>query len=457
MSQLRARYLAADARGAPAERRDLRPEVVALLHRAEEAAATELQARLAQMLGVLDTSLGEFATAAQWLEKAFFLADAAGDHGLAFDSALGRAMVSGPFVGDPDDAWKWVRHARATNERLGDPLRATQLLLLEGDLHMGAADFAAARDVLERARALMPEDAPDWLVVSLYGSLGQLLAQDDDDGPCREAYGQAIDRARTYMGPTHADLIRPLMGIATCEMEPGLYPSAQAHLEEAIALAQQHGHELAEVFARGNLGLMLRNLQQPTGALREAVATRDGMVRLFGDDGIRVARANTNLAAAYADVGRFAEATETARAAIRFYDSQETPSSMRYGTDLTLTWARLELGDEDLVPDLERLVAEAPSDTYRIEATITLAQAYLAQGRVDDVVRLLAPVYPLDAELPPMSSQRFAEGRWLYARALAAKGESAPAAEQRLAALKLSREHDDDPRGIAERIAASPT
>lgn len=454
LSALRSAYLVAEARGALDDLRSLRSDALTLHDDAATAGATPLQARLAQMLGVLDAVLGEYRSGAQWQERAFFLAEASDRPGLAFDCALSRALTINAYLNDPQEASTWTRHAQAKLATLGDDNHRTiRLAVHEASLQLADGDPALAATTLMRAEALLPDPLPaDHTPVTLYNSLGQALALQSDHPGCRSAYTKALRHAEAQVGPDHPDLLPTLIGIATCEMDPEFYDDAQRHLERAVALAHERGRVLPEAYARGNLGLMHRNREYPTQSLDE-LRKSDALLRqLFESEDPRLAHSTLNLSEAYFNAGEYASAASTAAIAVRYY-ADNPDETFSYNARLGAALAALHLGSSGMAPRFERLVEEAPTDNFRADAVVGLVGALRASGRHAEIVDVAAAQYAQGAPLPAISNLHYAEGWLIFAQALDATGSAEQSRRELERALAFALPHAaHDPRGIVPRI-----
>ncbi len=454
VSRVRSAYLQILARGGRDQLPALRTEVLDVIARAEQAGARDENATLCHLVGVLDNARQDHESASEWFERAFFLAKDGASPSLAFDAAIANGVVLGLHRNQIDDAWRWLRHARAALGDRDDNDRRARLLLREGNLHTQTSDNQAALARFRGAEALLIGGVSDWLYSELFGAMGQLLALEEDEAGCRVAYGKAIESVERTRGSEHRDLLPLLVGISTCETDPSLIRVGLAHLDRALQLSLQHQDQGAEAVVRGNLGLFYGVLERPTASLQQ-LRLSDALVRRsFPENHPSVALSGYQLAAAYLGVGQWREATELAGVARHWYEQQPFDTgSFPFDCELVQAQADLMLGRPSMVDRFGELLTRAPVDQDRVEATIGLSQALLAEGRDDEVIAALAPLYVEGRAEPEISILRFAEGQAFYARALLARDDLTEARRQLDRALSIALPYAaDDPRNVVARI-----
>ncbi len=450
--RLRGSYLRWQARGDGSDPATLRAETRTMIERAEHGGAVLQQATLWHLLGVLDGPLDR-TTSRESFERAYFLAKDGKDPALAFDAAVATARVFGFFEQRTDEARRWIRHARVLVIDLDDPRRA-QLLRLEGDLQVATSEHAKALESFRRAEALLDPQARPESLADLYGSMGQVFAMLGDEKSCRETYARALRSIEQTYGPEHHELVRPLLGIAGCELEPEFHASGLAHLERGLALSLAHGSGLGEATARANLGLFHTMLEHPTAALHE-LSRADALLReQYPEEHPILARSAHDLAAAHLAVGHNAEASTIARSARRWFEDQANdPESFAFACELIEAQAQRGLGDPAMAKRFEDLLERAPDEPQRARARIALGEVLLAEGLLRQAITTLAPLYVDGAPMPEISILRVAEGRSFYAQALLARGDHTEGRRQLELAWTTAAPHaDDDPRGVTTGI-----
>jgi serine/threonine protein kinase/tetratricopeptide (TPR) repeat protein len=456
-SELTDAYLRAKADGDRERMQALRPQVRDAIAGAAAAGDTHTHADLLHTAGVIESDHGDFARAAASFEESYHVALGAGLEDLAFDAALDRSLVSAAFRADEEDSWRWARHARAVlAHRPHDDARAVALLVREGSLHLQKSEIDAADRALTEAAARAGDSVPAHLLISLHCDLGQLRAMQKELAGCLDGFSTALRIAETREGSESREVLRPLVGLATCKIQNGQSDDAERDLQRAIAIAERSGDRPAEAMAHGNLGLMYRNVQRPTAALRELLEADRSLREVYGGDHPEIARSASNVADAHAAVGHWEDAIASAHEAVRVAEAQaHAPGSIRYNAALTLAHAELELGAPSMVARMRALVDEAPTDNYRAEARIGLLQALLAEGRAEEALAIAEALHAgPTAEIPAMSRHRWAEGWLLHALACRQLGRAKESREALAKAGELAAElQADDPRGIVQRIA----
>lgn len=453
-SQLESRFVIAKARGLLGTLPELNDDLHAALQRARDSGATAIESDLAYVLGVFAVARGNAEQAVRAFDQAYFRARELGDVTSAFDAALACSMVEGLTLGDVNAAWRWSRYARAMRRGQKPDHREVSLLIQEGNLHLAGGDLDAAHDSLRAAERSLKPDSAEYLPIELYSSLGQLLSMQQDYAACRAAYQRAIDAVEQKFGVHHRELMRPLAGIATCELEDDDLPKARAHLERTIALAQQHDAPDAEAIARTNLGISLRYFVQPTEALNQLARAQVLVEANYPPTGGFAADAALNVAHAYEDTGRWDEAADNARRArhVLLTLPHDTSASVRE-CDRIVAHADWMRGRVDAQARLQALLREADEEEDRIAIAIDLAQGLAAQPA--EVITLLGWAFDARPDEAPIDELRFAEGALFYADALLATDQPARAKQQLRAALGQASPYEgDDPRRVVARIRA---
>ncbi len=450
-SELRIAYRSADARGATDELAQLRPRLVSAIDQASAGSAHGARAELTHMRASLDRTAGDHSAAERGFESAFDDAHEVGNSALAFDAALDRSHLAA-HLGRPQTAWRWLRHAQSTAQSLeASVARTIRLATREGDLHREASHLDAAAQAFDVAGTGWEAQVPATVAVQFHSSRGHLLELRADFEACRAAYMQGVQQAQSRMGPRHPELLRPLIGAALCEIRLRRGADALQHLQLAADIADSVGDPVAEATARGNLGLLHRNEGRPTRGL-EQLRRADALMRQrLPDHHVELAVSTTNLADAYAEVGRWEDARIAARRAKALWSHNDIEDGVGpYVCALTLAWARIMDRDPSVVGTIQALVRDAPNDDYRTRARIGLLRALVQQG---DDARAVVEGRSLFADSERIfSAAAAAEGLSLYGHALAREGQHDDAREQLTQALELAESLSDDPRGLEREI-----
>ena len=281
----------------------------------------------------------EHEAAADNLERASWLAAAAGDDHTAAEAATSLVFVLGDRLARMHDAEAWVGHARAALARLDDAEAIEARLASNiGMLRMAQGRAPEAKrayaEALDHARAAFGADDPATATAAHnYGMALFALGEFDE---AELLYREVIEIRETTLGPKH-----PLTASSRLILGPvlhrlGRYDEARAEVEAAAelseaALGATHRQTAA---AKINLAVML---QQRGEAERAAVLFEDALAALrsiHGDAHTAVADAEDGLGSALRSLGRIDEAREHMVAALAILRALLPAGSPRLGSSL---------------------------------------------------------------------------------------------------------------------------
>jgi tetratricopeptide (TPR) repeat protein len=313
-----------------------------------------LTAEVERAVGQAYERAARFDAATEHMQAALHLASAAGDDRVAAEAATDLVWLAGRHLSDVETAERWLPHAVAAVERLGDrPLHVAKLLNAQGLLAGLAGRVDEACTHYEEAHRLYAQELgsehPDTLTAIT--NLGAMEMQ-------RGAYARARD--------LHASVLRSLEGIY-----------GPLHPEIAIALIN-----LAN--ARTRLG----ELADATDDIERAIRIRRDAL---GEEHPEVATALNNLGAIQEARGMYEDAERTHRAALQIFKATLPADHPNIGASMTNVGSSLERQGklDDAIVALENgraILADAlPAEhPYLAYADVSLGAALRGAGRLQD-------------------------------------------------------------------------
>jgi tetratricopeptide (TPR) repeat protein len=326
-----------------------------------------LMAEAEHRLGELQNGAGKYKEAEATLVAAFTDARWSRHELVAVDAASLLAYVVGVNQGRHDDALFWARVAEAELGPTGQQTEAHASLLNNiGNIHAGKADYAVAREYLDRAIAIVSAlHGPDHLLGAKYrGNLVPVLTQ---LGRADEAIAMGTEVLRIYreqLGPDH-----PYVGVAHNNLCSSIFSTGDVDAAVDCFLAALGEHERAlgsdhpqVALTLNNLGAMLHVQGRHEEAYGYLVRARDVFAVAYPKDHPHVGGVELNLGKCASALGRNEEAVEHVRRALEV--REKTLGAMH---DDVLE-ARAELADA--------LLASGRSDDAlgEIEAALSVAQ-----------------------------------------------------------------------------------
>jgi tetratricopeptide (TPR) repeat protein len=266
-----------------------------------------LHARADLVVGSLLAAAGEYGTSAEDLERAYFVAEQAGDDVIAFEAAARLVTIVGNDLARPDDGRTWARHAEAACDRMGRPrLRRANLLSNLSRVEFEQGHYDEAYALVGEARQIYREHEPRGLrearatlnigaIQDARGHLDEAIATYEDAREMFRDIGAKLPEVATVTN--NLGIVRSKRG----EPETGLQL-----LKSALQLRREiYGEDHPEVAAAlGNVGIALRRLGRYDEALETMEATTVAFERIHGPDHPMVASAVFNEGTALHDLGR---------------------------------------------------------------------------------------------------------------------------------------------------------
>ncbi len=335
-------------------------------------------------------------------------------------ASLGDTYLVGRAL---DDAIELAADARASLARLGDdPAREAQLLDTLGGVYLGAGRLDDARTELTRALAIEARRAEpdDFALARVLGHLGDLAhdagrldeavphytraaalltrslgaehpdlaALDHNLGLVLQELGQLADaRARfehtlailhAALGPDHPSTIPSQRALGDTLVYLGDPAAGLVHLERARALSQRDEPDLLHSIGRAE-----RDLGRLERALRIHTEAHALLIGAVGSDDAEVAVSHQHLGQVLAAAGRFADALDHFRAALRIDERAHGVDSVRLVIDLALVGGteRLLRRHRAAVRTLERAIAIGTAAPDAQPEALALARTELDLAR----------------------------------------------------------------------------
>jgi serine/threonine-protein kinase len=357
----------------------------------------ELRAQLLDVIGRIETYLGERERAKSHLQEA--LAIRRSLHGEQHpDVATSLESLAEATDRDVAATLQLRRQAMALRRRLGevdDPKTTEALLELAQAVHH-AGDVAAAKPLFDewmtaiarQPREVTPERASQMTLVGKF--MEYALRFDQAEALLSEAL--AINR--TLYGEQHHDVGSSLAALGMLHYRAGRRAAAESLLRSAVEIERAvypQGHpELASTLRLWGITLE-HGAEAP---LQEAVAMRR---RFFGTDAIDVATAELDLSYALVSVGKYDEAAGFARDAIRIYRRQLGAASpivyhaQAYLADALRGQGKFTEAEALLLATYEKFAKPTPvTRGWRGHAIAALVRLYEANGNPGEAAKYRA-------------------------------------------------------------------
>ncbi|MEX1363387.1 MAG: tetratricopeptide repeat protein, partial [Nannocystaceae bacterium] len=358
--------------------------------------------------GKLEVIDGQLAAAEQDLADAALRAVEARYDRIAVRAATTQAFVVGYQQGRPDEGMKWLRHATAALERLGNDrlldaeLRITRASILtsQGRFEPALVDFRAG--LLERQEVL-GDGHPT--VAASYNNLGSVLVE---VGRLDEAL-EALEHARRIWehayGPRHPVLGTALTGIGAILEQMGRWPEARERLEQALRVREDaFGPDHFNVaITLDNLGSVLARLGETDRArsvIERSLTLRE---RTLGPRHPHIGSSLVNLGLVAELEGKLDEACDYEERAIELWEETLGAEHPYLTVPLTILGrAELARGNPERARQLlERALAigeEVDKPSERAETRLALARALWEQDPAQ--ARILAERARADVQGP---------------------------------------------------------
>ncbi|HEU4889057.1 MAG TPA: tetratricopeptide repeat protein, partial [Thermoanaerobaculia bacterium] len=315
-------------------------------------------------------------------QKAQAAAEAAGDSLTAARAKLGVASLR-TLYGEFEAGIALAREAQATFEAAGDQRGLAGAYQHLGNLHIGAAQFAAAADYFRKC-ASIPEGGRKALCTERIGQCQESLGQ----------YREAMATLREAIAAATADNDRTvhasaLAGIGDVYMSQGNAELAVHYHQKAIEMFRELGNTAMVSMTLNNLGVSYSVMGRGDRALevyRENLAL---MERLKYSRGINISK--MNIAAVLVNLQRHEEAAPILAELLPAYEAVDDPNSR---ANVRRLLAEVEARRGDLSGALEHALKAAAERTDEIKdvylSHALLGHLYRKLGRAGEARTSLA-------------------------------------------------------------------
>jgi CHAT domain-containing protein/uncharacterized protein HemY len=296
-------------------------------------------------------------------EKARAAAEAAGDPIIAARAKLGIASLK-TMYGQFEEGMVLAREAQATFEAAGDQQGVAGAFQHLGNLHIGAAKFAAAADYFRKCAAIPSGRRP--LCLERLGETEESLGQ----------FRQAMDTLHEAIEAAIASNERvvhagALAGIGDVYMNQGNAELAVAYNQKAIEMFREIGSTSNVSMTLNNLAISYNMMGRSDRALevyRENLALLE---RLHYTRGINISK--MNIAATLIKLGRHVDAAQLLAELLPEFERLNDPNSR---ANVLRMLAEIDDQCGDLSGALEHALAAAAEGTDEIK-DVYLSQALL--------------------------------------------------------------------------------
>ncbi|MCA9708088.1 MAG: tetratricopeptide repeat protein [Myxococcales bacterium] len=229
-----------DARMSAGHYDEATPLIEALAAQAAREQSPTLSVEVALRLGVIQQMRGEFDAATRTYEDAYLGAKALGLDRSSASASIALLRQHGELRYRPAEAERWLGHARAEVERLGDPLTTSAFLNAAGRARRSADDLEGAltlhREALELQREHLPALHPDT-AGSLFqvGSCLGLLGRQQEGLRLLE---ESLHMYQQTLGPQHPRTGGPLTNIGVFLQQLGDDDAALETFRQVLQLHQ---------------------------------------------------------------------------------------------------------------------------------------------------------------------------------------------------------------------------
>jgi tetratricopeptide (TPR) repeat protein len=345
-----------------------------------------------------------------------------------------RLGIIDGFQGRKDQALLAFTEAERLYRAASNKEGEAEVLLRRGALLNSAGDFAAARDSLERARAVARTLENPFQIVRADMQIGSCMVSEGRSSEAEEVVANAVKTAREAGLETVA--ADGLIDLASALLSPQRLPEAEAPLRTALALAEKRGAHRTVARAQTQLASVLSARgANPADVLR----TLDPALAFFKERKYRKLEltALSIAARAYQDLDDFPKAHELASRAVK-----EAEAS---GDDYQLAIAFANLSSQEgalgsfpealVLRERAQAIHRRQNDAAQLVFDLTnRAELFMKLGRFEDADAALAEIDDGVRKGIEVYVQR--QRRVAYLRALAATMENRfSEATSRLAAI----------------------
>jgi eukaryotic-like serine/threonine-protein kinase len=237
---------------------EILPAAELTLAHAQELGHKPLLAEAQLLLGLIESRSGRPKTSAPLIEQAIVNAQASGHDEIAARAMISAVHVLGYQLRDFDSGERYLRHARAMLERLGDPIGLdAQLLRNSGNFEFVRGRYARAeadiRASLDRYVEIFGPES--FTVAEAQANLAAVLRRLDRTDEALASYREALASMRASLGSEHPNLVQVLNNMAATYMITGQPDAAEQTLYEAKRILEVNPSNLAALgHVHNNLG-----------------------------------------------------------------------------------------------------------------------------------------------------------------------------------------------------------
>ncbi len=216
------------------------PLIEALVARAHTEGSPRLLAMVSLRLGSLQHMNNQLDAASRSYEDAYLGAKEYGLGSLSAEAAISLLKLHGESLYREGDAERWMSHAQAEVERLGDPLLEASFLNAAGRALRSKGDLAGALEKHQRALAIQREHLPEgdgrfaWSLFQIGSCLG-LMGRGPEG---LEVLQESLKISQTVFGPRHPYVAGALNNIGVFLVESGRDEEAIASYQQAIEILE---------------------------------------------------------------------------------------------------------------------------------------------------------------------------------------------------------------------------
>jgi eukaryotic-like serine/threonine-protein kinase len=431
----------------------------ATLQAAETLGAAPLVAAARLEVGRASARVGTFDLAEDALVDAYFEAADAGAIEVATAAAEELVYVDNRLRRH-DDALVWSRHAELHGAVLPDPgqLRLGGNLAHRALVHESAGEYAAARELLQRALVIREEglgpEHPD--VAATLGNLARVHRSMGEHADALRLATRSLTVWEVALGPEHPNVATALGELGVIRASAGEYREAIELVERGVAIQERAlGPDHPDLSSMlGNLAEQYRHVgaYERSQALHErALAIRE---RVYGPNHLNLAGALNNLANLHETMGDLARAKRLHERALAIRenalgrDHPDVAESLHNLGNLQLAsgdTAEAQASFERAVVIFEKALGpDHPTVAYPVFGLATIA---LSRGSASTAVELAERALALRVAAAVPAAER-AESQFLLAQALWAAG------DDRARAIALAEAARDTAGGGGEATAA---
>ncbi len=355
-------------------------------------------ARIDAQLQVADAALeaGDLKLAGEHYEAGFYAAQGLGDDAAATD-ASGALIKICTDLGEYERADRWVEHALTSYERLGDDL-ALELSLLSsiGILRQEQGRFDEAREVQERALAMLPSAGDEIRRAKLHNTLGATYDYAGEHEQAIAHFERAIALFEARRGPDHPDNVYPLANLAWARLNRGEHEQAEPILHRAIELLRRTS--ASDTYALATLLSHLGTLHSERGQHQAALDAYQEALRVaepeLGAEHVLVIQLVMNSAGELNGLGQPERARQTYERALGMFERTVGPEHDDTALALVnLAGVLLEQGQPERALALARRATaifssrgDAQTRSPLVLTLSTTAEALLALERASEAV-----------------------------------------------------------------------